>query len=132
MTPAPPRSRFRSDPRPWRSDSRRVCRMPRKTAMGEPPMPSWSAEQTVSAARAIQLIEEQFPDLAPARVELFGEGWDNFAFKVNGQFVFRFPRRQIAAELIEIECGLLPKLAPRVTLPVPAPQFLGHATSQYP
>jgi aminoglycoside phosphotransferase (APT) family kinase protein len=95
-------------------------------------MASWSAEQTVSTSLAIQLIEEQFPTLAPVHLELCGEGWDNYAFRVNEQFIFRFPRREIAVELIETEYRLLPRLASRVTLPVPVPQYLGHATAQYP
>src|SRR5262249_20784954 len=95
-------------------------------------MALWSAEQTVSEALAVQLIEEQFPGLSPVQVELVGEGWDNYAFKINGRFIFRFPRRQVAVELLETAYRILPKLAPRVTLPVPVPQFLGHATAQYP
>src|SRR6516164_1241820 len=92
----------------------------------------WSAEFVVSADLARSLIEAQFPHLAPARVEALGVGWDNSAFRVNDAYVFRFPRRQIAVPLLGVEAGLLPALAPRLPLPVPAPTFLGRPTEAYP
>lgn len=95
-------------------------------------MAIWSTEQAVTPAQAIRLIAEHFPKLAPVHVSPFGEGWDNSAFRVNGRYVFRFPRRAIAADLLEIEHRVLLKLEPRVTLPVPAPQYLGHSTPAYP
>jgi aminoglycoside phosphotransferase (APT) family kinase protein len=94
--------------------------------------PAWSAEFAVSSAEARALIEEQFPQLTPADVELLGVGWDNSAFRVNGRYVFRFPRRPIAAPLVETEGRLLPMLAPRLPLAVPAPTLLGHPAGDYP
>jgi aminoglycoside phosphotransferase (APT) family kinase protein len=92
----------------------------------------WSAEAVVSDALARSLIEAQFPALTPAGVALLGAGWDNTAFRVNGTYVFRFPRRQVAVPLLETEARLLPFLAPRLPLPVPAPTFLGRPTDEYP
>lgn len=94
--------------------------------------PAWSAEIVVSDAQARALIEAQFPRLAPVIVELLGVGWDNSAFRINGAYVFRFPRRQIAAPLVETEGRLLPMLAPRLPLPIPAPTFLGRPADGYP
>ena len=94
--------------------------------------PAWSAEFIVSDAQARALIEAQFLQLAPAIVEPLGIGWDNSAFRVNGAYVFRFPRRQIAAPLAETEGRLLPMLAPRLPLPIPAPTLLGHPADGYP
>lgn len=79
----------------------------------------WSPERVVDAELARELIESRFPRLAPARVEPLGEGWDNSVFAVNGAWVFRFPRRQLAVPLIEAELRLLPSLPP---LPVPVPE----------
>ncbi|MCI0463403.1 MAG: phosphotransferase [Gemmataceae bacterium] len=95
-------------------------------------MHPWSAESLVSAELARSLIEAQFPQLAPARVEPFGAGWDNSAFLVNEAFVFRFPRRQVAVALLEAEARLLPALAPRLPLSVPVPTFAGVAAESYP
>jgi aminoglycoside phosphotransferase (APT) family kinase protein len=94
--------------------------------------PAWSAEFVVSNAQARALIEEQFPQLAPVNVEPLGVGFDNSAFVVNGAYVFRFPRRQIAAPLVETEGRLLPMLAPRLPLPIPAPTLLGRPAGGYP
>jgi len=40
----------------------------------------WTAEVAVDARLAGALIEEQFPQLAPAQVRRLGEGWDNAVF----------------------------------------------------
>jgi aminoglycoside phosphotransferase (APT) family kinase protein len=92
----------------------------------------WTAERAVDAALARELIEEQFSRLVPARVEPLGEGWDNAVFTVNDRYVFRFPRRQVAVPLIEREIAVLPRIAPRLPLPVPVPEFIGAAGERFP
>lgn len=86
----------------------------------------------MSVALARRLIERQFPELAPARVEPLGAGWDNSAFHVNARLVFRFPRRTIAVELLAAESRLLPALAPALPLAVPVPRFLGRPEEEFP
>ena len=92
----------------------------------------WMAEREVSVLLACALIEEQFPELAPARVEAFGVGWDNVAYRVNEAFVFRFPRRQLGAACMEAEIAVLPHVAESLPLPVTNPAFVGRATVDYP
>jgi aminoglycoside phosphotransferase (APT) family kinase protein len=92
----------------------------------------WDAEIVVDPPLARALIAEQFPGLAPARLEPLGAGWDNTAFLVNGTHVFRFPRRKIAATLIETEARILPAIAPRLPLPIPQPTLVGRADARYP
>lgn len=92
----------------------------------------WSAEHVVSEPLARSMIENQFPDLAPVRVEPLAIGWDNTAVIVNGAFVFRFPRRQVAVELLEVEYRLLPEIAPRLPLPVPVPTMAGRPEGGFP
>ncbi|HXR43271.1 MAG TPA: hypothetical protein VN759_00605, partial [Pseudolysinimonas sp.] len=53
----------------------------------------WAPEVEVTPELATALIESQCPALAPARLEAMGAGWDNTAYLVNGDWVFRFPRR---------------------------------------
>jgi aminoglycoside phosphotransferase (APT) family kinase protein len=89
-------------------------------------------ERTVTVELAKALVEENWAELAPARVEAFGEGWDNFAFLVNETWVFRFPRREIAVPWIEKEHRLLPRIAPRVPLAVPDPKFFARGDERYP
>ena len=92
----------------------------------------WADDVELTAREAALLVERQFPDLAPARLELLGVGWDNVAWLVNRRFVFRFPRRQVAAGLLEREARILPLLAPRLPLRIPAPEYVGAPTPKYP
>src|ERR1041385_8160043 len=92
----------------------------------------WDADVDISLERARDLITRQFPALAPPRLELLGIGWDNAAFRVNDRFVFRFPRRKIAAALIEREARVLPLLAAHLPLPIPTPDFVGKSDGDYP
>ncbi|MDO3413343.1 phosphotransferase [Saccharibacillus sp. CPCC 101409] len=85
----------------------------------------WAPEHAVTAEEAAALIAAQFPRLAPPRVEPFGEGFDNTIFRVNEKWVFRFPRRALAAELLRTELRLLPELAGRLPLAVPEPVYIG-------
>jgi aminoglycoside phosphotransferase (APT) family kinase protein len=100
--------------------------------------PLWTAEHEVDATLARQLVTSQFAALADSRalsIERLGAGWDNVAFLVTaeqGQFVFRFPRRTIAASLIETETRLLPALARRLPLPIPVPIFAGRPGPAFP
>jgi aminoglycoside phosphotransferase (APT) family kinase protein len=91
----------------------------------------WDAEQLITPDLAKYLIESQFPNFAPAHLEFIGEGWDNFVYRVNHDYVFRFPRRKIGADFIAIEKKLLPNLGQRLPLPIPEPLFFGHSDTQY-
>lgn len=93
---------------------------------------AWTPERVVAPELARSLIEEQFPDLRGSAVEPFGVGWDNTAYLVGGRLVFRFPRRSIAVELIEIEARVLPRIAPALPLEVPVPRWVGRPDRVYP
>ncbi len=95
-------------------------------------MEPWAAEIEVTAELAGALVADQFPQLGAPSLTRFGEGWDNAAFLVNGEWVFRFPRRAVSAELIEAEARVLPLIAPALPLPVPVPMFAGTASGGYP
>jgi aminoglycoside phosphotransferase (APT) family kinase protein len=92
----------------------------------------WDADIDFSPKEAARLIERQFPALAPLQIELLGVGLDNVAFRVNGRRVFRFPRHESAAGLIERELRVLPLLSPHLPLPIPAPAFVGAPDEDYP
>jgi aminoglycoside phosphotransferase (APT) family kinase protein len=91
----------------------------------------WVPEVEVTPGLAVALINSQFPQLAPVLLEPFGSGWDNTAYLVNGEWVFRFPRRAIAVPLIETEVRVLPALASRLPLPIPDPVWVGHPDDRY-
>lgn len=92
----------------------------------------WTPERVVDAAEARALIESAGWDLALARVEPFGHGFDNTAFLVDDAWVVRFPRRRVAAPLLVTEAALLPWLAPQVPLPVPVPCLVGQPSERFP
>lgn len=92
----------------------------------------WDKDVELSREDAGGLVERQFPELAPASLLPLGRGWDNDAYVVNGAFVFRFPRRRMAAELLAGEARVLPKVKGRVPLPVPDPRYLGAPEGDYP
>lgn len=95
-------------------------------------MPEWSPERDLPLEWVQSRIERRFPELAPVRVEPWAAGWDNALFRVNGELLFRFPRRSIAVPLLERECRLLPALAPHVPLPIPVPLYVGEPAGEDP
>ncbi|MDR9503278.1 phosphotransferase [Brevibacillus agri] len=92
----------------------------------------WDAEWQVTEDLAQALIYSQFPALSSKQVRRLGDGWDNTVYVVGEEYVFRFPRRKIAVELIELEGRLLPKLGPFLTLPYAKPLFYGEGSAAYP
>lgn len=93
---------------------------------------AWDAEHEVDVALAERLVRRQFPHLPVDRVEHLASGWDNTVLLVDGTWVFRFPRRQVALERQHRELAVLPVLAPRLPLPVPLPELLGRPDDGYP
>jgi hypothetical protein len=73
----------------------------------------WLPEIEVTAQSAEALIAEQFPALHPTHAEPFAVGWDNTAFLVNDEYVFRFPRRQLGADCLATENDVLPQITCR-------------------
>lgn len=92
----------------------------------------WSAEQHVDEERARRLIRARFEELAADAVELVSEGWDYVAFRVDGEWAFRFPRREAVVPGTEREIALLPALAERLPVGLPAPVFVGRPASDFP
>ncbi|MDF1507076.1 phosphotransferase [Robertmurraya sp. DFI.2.37] len=92
----------------------------------------WNPEKVMTAEEAALLIKNQFPNLTILKVTTFAKGFDNTAFLINDRYVFRFPRREIAGELIKIENRLLPNIAPSLPLEIPKPQYIGETQSDFP
>lgn len=92
----------------------------------------WEAEQIIEPPLALKLIQEQFPELSSKTIRFLGAGWDNTAFIIDEALIFRFPRREIALPLLEAEWSALPRLAPRLPLPVPVPKWKGVPTDDFP
>ena len=86
-----------------------------------------AAEVEIDVALVRTLLREQHQDLASQPIVDAGEGWDNKLFRLGDNFVVRFPRRQVAAVLIEHEQRWLPVLAPHLP-PACADADKGRAT----
>jgi aminoglycoside 2''-phosphotransferase len=83
---------------------------------------------------AARLIHDQFSALRPVHAELLGEGCDNRAFRVNGAWVFRFPKRPEVEQQLEAEGRLLRALddSAELSIPVPRVSFHGRPSAAYP
>jgi aminoglycoside phosphotransferase (APT) family kinase protein len=92
----------------------------------------WTADVELSERQAAGLIRRQFPTLGDIEMAPLGAGWDNQAWLVNEAWVFRFPRRRIAASLIATELRYLPELARHLPAPIPVPIFAGQPDDTYP
>jgi aminoglycoside phosphotransferase (APT) family kinase protein len=92
----------------------------------------WSAEEHVDEERARQLVRAQFKQLAADAVSRVSEGWDYSVFRVDGEWVFRFPRRAVVVPGTEREIAVLPQLAARLDVDVPAPVFVGRPSDDFP
>lgn len=92
----------------------------------------WEPQQTLEPPLALKLIQEQFPGISAINIRLLGAGWDNTAFVINEDLIFRFPRREIAIPLLEAEWSILPRLASHLPLPIPNPKYRGYPTTRFP
>jgi aminoglycoside phosphotransferase (APT) family kinase protein len=92
----------------------------------------WTAVIVVDECLSRRLLDAQFPELEHGTLRLLGEGWDNTAWLVDEQWVFRFPRRAIALPGFERELAVLPALAPQLPLPVPTPLYVGRGSADFP
>jgi aminoglycoside phosphotransferase (APT) family kinase protein len=95
-------------------------------------MSEWAAELLVNEKLARELIEEQFAPLPRRSLERLAEGWDYVAYLVDGEWVFRFPRREVVVPGTEREIAVLPGLAALLPVPVPAAAYVGRAGDQFP
>lgn len=95
-------------------------------------MPEWDAEREVDGALVQRVLADQFPELLVGDPRLLATGWDNSVWLVNDDLVFRFPRRAIALPGIEREIMVLPELAPRLPITIPAPTRVGRPGPHFP
>jgi len=92
----------------------------------------WSAEERVDEERARRIIQRQFEEVVVDEVTLVSAGWDYAVFRVDGEWAFRFPRREVVVPGTEREIAVLPELAERLPVAVPAPVFVGRPGDDFP
>jgi aminoglycoside phosphotransferase (APT) family kinase protein len=91
-----------------------------------------AAEVEIDASQARQLLAAQHPDLADLPIVSIASGWDNQLLRLGHKLALRFPRRQLAAQLILNEQRWLPHLKERLPVAIPAPVRIGVAQFKYP
>jgi aminoglycoside phosphotransferase (APT) family kinase protein len=90
------------------------------------------AEVEIDAALVHALLKQQHPDLASLPCVPIDSGWDNVLVRLGDGLCLRFPRRAVAAALIEHEQRWLPPLAKALPLPIPVPLRTGVPGCGYP
>jgi aminoglycoside 2''-phosphotransferase len=80
----------------------------------------------MSLEHARSEIVRAFPELAVHEIQLLGSGMDSDAYLVNGEWVFRFPRRLAASRGLDREIALLPQLAEFLPVDVPRFEYIGE------
>ncbi len=80
-----------------------------------------------------RLLRSQFPQWSHLAVEpVEFDGWDNRTFRLGRSMSVRLPSAEPYAEQVAKEQRWLPKLAPELPLPIPAPLALGLPCDLYP
>ena len=91
------------------------------------------AEPQVDQQRFVAAIAAAFPaarDIAPLRLP--PQGWDNLTLETAAGLVFRFPRREPAAQAQGKEARLLPYLRGHLSAAVPMPEYAAEPTDDLP
>ncbi len=83
-----------------------------------------------------KIIKESFPDLEIAELIKIGEGFDNCAFEVNGNLIFRFPKHLEAAILLQNEVLSLSHIhqwfGDDGIIKIPRPKLIGKPSRNFP
>ena len=72
------------------------------------------------------LIESASPDVTVRTCEAIVEGWDSFVLDVNGDLIFRFPRRQYGVMEQEREIRFLPEVTTALSAEVSRFDFVSR------
>lgn len=91
----------------------------------------WDKTFNITEAMIRTLLKKQF-GLTVDTLTTLGEGFDNSAFLVNSNIVFRFPHRAPALSCMQNEIALLPFYKEKLSFALPDLTYIGEATSEYP
>lgn len=87
----------------------------------------------INASLVSRLVATQFPQWAGLPVTpVEPGGWDNRTFRLGEEFSVRLPSEVWYSEQVEKEQCWLPRLAPLLPLPIPAPVAMGRPADGYP
>jgi aminoglycoside phosphotransferase (APT) family kinase protein len=87
----------------------------------------------INAGLVRRLVAAQFPQWAQLPIRPVAvDGWDNRTFHLDADMTVRLPSAAGYALQVEKEHRWLPRLAPLLPLPIPAPLAKGAPTDEYP
>lgn len=91
-----------------------------------------SADRHLDASTVTNLIAEQFPSIRADGVRALGSGWDNDVYLVDGDWIFRFPRRAEGVPWLRREIEIMPYVVEKLGSLVPHLEWLGRPSSAFP
>lgn len=96
------------------------------------PVAPWDGDCELNEAVVRVVVRAQFPELEPWEVRFLTQGWDSQVHLVNGEWLFRMPKRAEVVPRLRVERALLPLLDE--ALPVDVPRFAWHGvpSERYP
>lgn len=71
-----------------------------------------------------QIVKKEFPKFQGCHLVGDDSGWDNYAIRVNNEYLFRFPRRQESLEQIKKESEVLSILHSKLPPYIEVPKYL--------
>lgn len=91
----------------------------------------WKKTIEIDNALAEKLIEQQF-SFNVNQISALDEGWDNTAFLVNNEIIFRFPHREFGLKCMQHEIELLPKISSYLSFQATVPKYIGKPSDLFP
>ncbi|WP_324874214.1 phosphotransferase [Methylocaldum sp.] len=73
------------------------------------------------------LVLTEFPHFEVLELSFLGEGINNLVYRINEEYIFRFPKHPKARQALTIECRLLKLVSARVELAIPRVEFIAAA-----
>ncbi|MCC6238023.1 MAG: aminoglycoside phosphotransferase family protein [Dehalococcoidia bacterium] len=102
--------------------------------MSDAPRPRLHPDEIdVDADLVRRLLGGQFPQWAALPLEVFeSSGTSNWIVRLGDDMAVRLPRRPSSVASLAMEFAWLPRLAPRLSVPVPVPLARGAPTEEFP
>ena len=81
--------------------------------------------KNLSLTRIRQIIQSDFPEIKIKSARLIANGWDNIVVEINGEYIFRFPKKKDECRT-DVEIKLLKFLKNKISLLIPRIEFFGN------
>lgn len=95
-------------------------------------MNPWDKGLSITPNVAERAIRDCFPDFHLNTIDFLKAGWDSAAFLINGDTIFRFPKRAEVAEKLRGEIEVLKSLSSRTPIAIPNHCYIGDSNPDFP